>query len=160
MTGYVFCNQCGHRNPPSSSFCSSCGSALDVLDDRTINLTRVDPLQDAPGPDDDVVGQLGPNAVEGECVPDIRLQVLGRIVVSDGVAEIPIEERDAAEVTCITGALDDGSSAEVRLTPEGVSARNFAFDVTPARLITGLITERGICAAGRAGLESLYPEHG
>ncbi len=55
MTGYVFCNQCGHRNPPSSSFCSSCGSALDVLDDRTINLTRVDPLQDAPGPDDDVV---------------------------------------------------------------------------------------------------------
>jgi len=80
--------------------------------------------------------------------------------VVNGVAEIPIEERDAAEVTRITGALDDGRSAEVRLTPEGVSARNFAFDVTPARLITGLITERGICAAGRAGLESLYPEHG
>lgn len=55
MSTYVFCNQCGHRNPPSSSFCSSCGSPLDVLDDRTISLTRLDPLQDAPGPEDDVV---------------------------------------------------------------------------------------------------------
>ena len=79
--------------------------------------------------------------------------------VADGVAEIPIEERDSSEVTRISGALDDGRSAEVRLTPEGVSARNFAFDVTPARLVTGLITERGVCAAGREGLESLYPEH-
>jgi len=80
--------------------------------------------------------------------------------VGDGIAEIPIEERNSTEVTHISGALDDGRSAEVRLTPEGVSARNFAFDVTPARLVTGLITERGVCAAGRDGLESLYPEHG
>mgnify|MGYP001818701026 FL=1 len=80
--------------------------------------------------------------------------------VADGIAEIPIEERDAAEVTHISGALNDGRSAEVRLTPAGVSARNFAFDVTPARLVTGLITERGVCAARREGLESLYPEHG
>ena len=55
MTSYVFCNQCGHRNPPESSFCSSCGSPLDSFDDRTINLTRIDPLQDAPGPEDDIV---------------------------------------------------------------------------------------------------------
>ncbi len=55
MTSYVFCNQCGHRNPPESNFCSSCGSPLDSLDDRTINLTRIDPLQDAPGPEDDIV---------------------------------------------------------------------------------------------------------
>ena len=55
MSEYTFCNQCGHRNPPDSSFCSSCGSALDLLDDRTITLTAVDPLQDAPGPDDDLV---------------------------------------------------------------------------------------------------------
>ena len=55
MSSYVFCNQCGHRNPPSSSFCSSCGSPLDVLDDRTISITRVDPLQDAPGPEDDLI---------------------------------------------------------------------------------------------------------
>ena len=51
---YVFCNQCGHRNPPASNFCSSCGGALDVLDDRTITLISVDPLQDAPGPSADI----------------------------------------------------------------------------------------------------------
>ena len=56
---YTFCNQCGHRNPPDSNFCSSCGSALDVLDDRTITLTAVDPLQDAPGRDDDLVIPVG-----------------------------------------------------------------------------------------------------
>ena len=64
--------------------------------------------------------------------------------VADGVAEIPIEERGAAEVTHISGALDDGRRAEVRLTPEGVSARNYAFDVTPARYVTAIVTERGI----------------
>ena len=59
MTTYVFCNQCGHRNPPDSSFCSSCGSPLDSLDDRTITLTTIDPLQEAPGSDDDLVIPLG-----------------------------------------------------------------------------------------------------
>ncbi len=52
---YVFCNQCGHRNPPTSAFCSSCGSVLDRLADRTITLAKVDPLLDAPGAADDVV---------------------------------------------------------------------------------------------------------
>lgn len=56
---YTFCNQCGHRNPPESNFCSSCGSALDLLDDRTITLSAVDPLQDAPGPDDDLTVRMG-----------------------------------------------------------------------------------------------------
>ncbi len=56
---YTFCNQCGHRNPPDSSFCSSCGSALDLLDDRTITLIAVDPLQDAPGPSDDIEVPMG-----------------------------------------------------------------------------------------------------
>jgi pSer/pThr/pTyr-binding forkhead associated (FHA) protein len=60
MTTYVFCNNCGHRNPPESSFCSSCGEPLDSLDDRTITLTAIDPLQDAPGHnDDDVVVPVG-----------------------------------------------------------------------------------------------------
>ncbi len=59
MSEYTFCNQCGHRNPPDSTFCSSCGSALDRLDDRTITLTAVDPLQDAPGPEDDLVVPMG-----------------------------------------------------------------------------------------------------
>ena len=56
---YTFCNQCGHRNPPDSNFCSSCGAALDRLDDRTITLTAVDPLQDAPGPSDDLEVPMG-----------------------------------------------------------------------------------------------------
>jgi pSer/pThr/pTyr-binding forkhead associated (FHA) protein len=51
---YVFCNRCGHRNPPTSAFCSACGSVLDVVNDRTITLAKVDPLLDAPGPSDDV----------------------------------------------------------------------------------------------------------
>lgn len=56
---YVFCNQCGHRNPPESTFCSSCGKVVDHVGDRTITLAKVDPLQDAPGPADDVVINLG-----------------------------------------------------------------------------------------------------
>ena len=55
----LFCNQCGHRNPPASNFCSSCGAPLDVSrDDRTITFRPLDPLQDAPGPDDDVIVNL------------------------------------------------------------------------------------------------------
>ena len=50
------------------------------------------------------------------------------------------------------------SGVEVRLTPEGSPAANYAFDVTPARLVTGLITERGVCAASREGLLGLFPE--
>ena len=78
--------------------------------------------------------------------------------MGDGVREIPIEERDPSEVTRVGGVLDSGETAEVRITPEGVTARNFAFDVTPARLVNGLITERGVCEASRDGLLALYPE--
>ncbi|HRW59619.1 MAG TPA: S-methyl-5-thioribose-1-phosphate isomerase, partial [Defluviicoccus sp.] len=76
----------------------------------------------------------------------------------DGLKEIPIEERDATEVTTISGRIADGSVAAVTLTPPGSPARNDAFDVTPARLVTGLITERGVCPASEAGLSGLYPE--
>jgi hypothetical protein len=55
---YVFCNRCGHRNPPSSGFCSACGSVLDLVSDRTITLAKVDPLLDAPGIEDDVIVNL------------------------------------------------------------------------------------------------------
>jgi len=77
--------------------------------------------------------------------------------MADGVAGIPIEERDASEVTQVSGKTVTGELAAVQITPDGVSARNFAFDVTPARLVSGLITERGICQASQSGLESLYP---
>ncbi|HSR55375.1 MAG TPA: S-methyl-5-thioribose-1-phosphate isomerase [Alphaproteobacteria bacterium] len=71
---------------------------------------------------------------------------------------IPIEERAAEEVTHIRGAAADGEMVSVRLTPKGSPAANPAFDVTPARLITGLITERGITEASAEGLATLYPE--
>ena len=78
--------------------------------------------------------------------------------LSDGITEIPIEERDSGEVTRISGLADGGRERTVTLTPEGSAAANYAFDVTPARLVTGLITERGVCPASRAGLQGLYPE--
>jgi methylthioribose-1-phosphate isomerase len=78
--------------------------------------------------------------------------------ISDGRRDIPIEERDATEVTEIAGRLPDGTLARVRLTPDGSPAANYAFDVTPARLVTALITERGVCAASREGLRLLFPE--
>ncbi len=55
---YVFCNQCGHRNPPEAAFCSSCGGVLDRLSDHTITLAKIDPLLEATGPEDDVVVNL------------------------------------------------------------------------------------------------------
>ena len=76
--------------------------------------------------------------------------------LTDGVAQIPIEERDGAEVTHMTGALVDGTLASVRVAAPGSAAANFGFDVTPARLITGLITERGLCPASEAGLSGLF----
>ncbi|WP_323991311.1 S-methyl-5-thioribose-1-phosphate isomerase [Nguyenibacter sp. L1] len=78
--------------------------------------------------------------------------------VQDGLAEIPIEERGGAEVTAITGRTADGRIETVQLTPPGSGAANPAFDVTPARLVTGLITERGCCDASRDGLAGLFPE--
>ena len=76
----------------------------------------------------------------------------------DGLREIPIEERAAREVTHLTGRLADGTVATIALLPEGSPAANPAFDVTPARLVTGLITERGICSATTTGLRGLFPE--
>ncbi len=78
--------------------------------------------------------------------------------IDDGLASIPIEERAATEVTTVTGRAMDGSIATVRVTPTGSAAANPAFDVTPHRLVTGLITERGRCAATRGGLAELFGE--
>ena len=77
----------------------------------------------------------------------------------DGVTEIPIEERDPREVTHISGLHADGDIVEICLTPEGATARNFGFDVTPACYISGLITERGLCPATEDGLAALYPDY-
>ncbi len=77
----------------------------------------------------------------------------------DGIREIPIEERPAAEVTTITGRGMDGDVTTIRIVPKDSPAANPAFDVTPARLISGFITERGRCAASEDGLVGLFPDH-
>jgi methylthioribose-1-phosphate isomerase len=78
--------------------------------------------------------------------------------IADGLAEVPIEQRSATEVTHMRGRAADGRVVEVLIAPEGSAAANHAFDVTPARLVTGLITERGIAPASEAGLRALFPE--
>ncbi len=78
--------------------------------------------------------------------------------MADGVAEIPIEEREGEEVSHIAGLDSSGEVTRVQVTPKGSPVANPAFDVTPARLVSGLITERGVCPASREGLLGLYPE--
>lgn len=78
--------------------------------------------------------------------------------LDDGVKQIPIEERSGDEVRMITGKRENGLFATVQICPDETTARNWGFDVTPARLITGLICERGVCSASEAGVWGLFPE--
>jgi methylthioribose-1-phosphate isomerase len=78
--------------------------------------------------------------------------------IGDGVAEIPIEQRGPEEVATMTGRTRDGRIETVAVVPDGSAVANYAFDVTPARLVTGLITERGVIAATREGLAAQFPE--
>jgi methylthioribose-1-phosphate isomerase len=78
--------------------------------------------------------------------------------LSDGVREIPIEERSAREVTHVRGRTETGAVVEVQVVAQGSAVGNPGFDVTPARLVTGIITERGVAPASRDGLLQLYPE--
>jgi methylthioribose-1-phosphate isomerase len=78
--------------------------------------------------------------------------------VADGIAEIPIEERSPEEVATMTGRTADGRIETVHIAPPGTPVANYGFDVTPARLVTGLITERGVLAASRAALAKAFPE--
>jgi methylthioribose-1-phosphate isomerase len=77
--------------------------------------------------------------------------------MTDGLAEIPIEERDPEEVLTVHG-WQDGREAAVRIAPPHVPAGNYGFDITPRRLITGLLTERGLCRAERAAILALFPD--
>jgi methylthioribose-1-phosphate isomerase len=77
--------------------------------------------------------------------------------VADGVQEIPIEQRDGREVREVAGRVG-AETVSVRVAAETTEVANYAFDVTPARLVTGLITERGVCAASPDGLRTLFPE--
>jgi methylthioribose-1-phosphate isomerase len=81
------------------------------------------------------------------------------MTIRDGLKEIPIEERDQNEVKYISGLRSDGQIDSVLICPETTNASNYGFDVTPARLVTGLITERGVCEASENGILSLFPEY-
>ncbi len=86
---YVFCNRCGHRNPPESAFCSACGSTLDIPADHTITLSKVDPGLDAPGPEDDVVVALGGDDDDiGVLVVRTGAQAGERFPLSSGVTRL------------------------------------------------------------------------
>jgi methylthioribose-1-phosphate isomerase len=78
--------------------------------------------------------------------------------IADGLSDIPIEERPATEVTTITGRALDGSIATIRIVPKDSPAANPAFDVTPARLVSGLITERGLCSANAFSLREMFKD--
>ena len=78
--------------------------------------------------------------------------------IRDGIAEIPIEERDPREVSHVVGFAPGYGRAEVAVVPEKSAVANIGFDITPARLVTALVTERGICAASAEGLRELFPE--
>ena len=117
---YVFCNQCGHRNPPESAFCSSCGSILDRFDDATITLSKVDPLLDAPGAADDVVVHMS----------DLQHDVASLVVRNGSQAGTALSL--SAPLTRLGRhpdseiSLDDITvsrrHAEIRRTPEGYEA--------------------------------------
>ena len=112
---YVFCNTCGHRNPPDSAFCSSCGSALDLKSDRTVTLTAVDPLQDAPGTDDDVVVTVG-DLPQGAAV----------LIVRSGP-----QAGDRFALTAISTRLGRHPDSEIMLDDITVSRRHAAIARTP-----------------------------
>lgn len=80
--------------------------------------------------------------------------------MTDGLTQIPIEERNPDEVRYVEGLCGDGRVRKVRIVPEKSRAANYAFDVTPARLVTGFITERGVCGANKAEVMGLFPEKG
>ena len=77
--------------------------------------------------------------------------------IRDGVNDIPIERRDPAEIKYVYG-LDKNRTTNVLICPETSPAANFAFDVTPAKYVTGFITERGICKATEDDIRSLFPD--
>jgi len=120
VSAYVFCNQCGHRNPPESTFCSSCGSPLDSLDDRTITLVAVDPLQDAPGPSDDVVVPVGelPNEI-GVLIVRAGAQAGARFTLDEPVTRLGRHPNSEISLDDITVSR---RHAEIEQTSDGYIA--------------------------------------
>jgi len=118
---YVFCNQCGHRNPPESSFCSSCGNVLDRLDDHTITIAKVDELQDASGTADDVVVQF--SELPGDASLVVRNGPQAGVALSLAAPLTRLGRHPDSEIS-----LDDITvsrrHAEVEHTPRGFVVRD------------------------------------
>lgn len=121
---YVFCNRCGHRNPPESRFCSACGTVLDRHEEHTITLAKVDPLQDAPGTQDNVSVDLAAIG-EGEAI----------LVLRDG----------AEEGTCFS--LRRGTTSIGRHPDSGIVLD----DITVSRRHAEILLEAGVCTVIDAG---------
>ena len=119
---YVFCNSCGHRNPPTSAFCSACGSVLDQMTDRTVTIAKVDPLLDAPGPSDDVVVQL-PVSESGHPILVVRQgsQAGERFVLSANVTQLGRHPDSDISLDDITVSR---RHAEIVGTPDGYRVRD------------------------------------
>lgn len=137
---YVFCNQCGHRNPPASSFCSACGAVLGNIEDHTITLVRADPLQEAVGPADDIVVHVselptaslvvrnGPQAGAALAL-DAGLTRLGRHQDCEiSLDDITVSRRHADIIRTLTGYIvrDAGSL-------NGTYVNNVRIDEAPLR---------------------------
>ena len=122
MTETIFCNQCGHRNPPESNFCSSCGAPLDSLDDRTITISAVDPLQETPGTDDDIAVPIG-DLERGVGVLIVRAgsQAGTRFPIADGLTELGRHPASAISLDDITVSR---RHAEIERTPNGYVVRD------------------------------------
>lgn len=120
MSGYTYCNHCGHRNPPGSNFCSSCGAPLDVLADRTITLTPLDPLQDAPGTNDDLVIPMGELPTEaGVLIVRAGAQAGTRFVLDDRLTRLGRHPDSEISLDDITVSR---RHAEIERTPDGYVA--------------------------------------
>jgi methylthioribose-1-phosphate isomerase len=78
--------------------------------------------------------------------------------IVDGITQIPIEQRDPDELVWVRGRTSAGESDAVEIAPSGCPARNDAFDVTPSRLVTAFVTERGVCDASEQGLVRMFPD--
>ena len=119
---YVFCNKCGHRNPPESLFCSACGSALDLNADHTITIAKVDPLLDTPGPSDDVQVDLSTLPADGG-VLIVRSgpQAGDTFVLSDPLTRLGRHPDSEIMLDDITVSR---RHADVERTPSGYVARD------------------------------------
>lgn len=113
---YVHCNNCGHRNPPESNFCSSCGSLLDVAADRTVTLNRVDPLQEAPGEEDVVVPIDDIEPDTAVLIVRAGAEAGARFTLSDDITRIGRHPESDISLDDITVSR---RHAEIERSPEG-----------------------------------------